>query len=74
MARYAVIEVTVADVEPVASFLARVLAANALIMKMTADEAAGLPGTVAAGIAELQGAVRDLGARQPDTDTGDGVP
>lgn len=63
-----VVEVTIADIEPVASFIARALAANALIMKMTADEAAALPGTVAAGIAELQGAVRDLGARQPAAD------
>jgi hypothetical protein len=60
-----VAEVTIADIEPVASFIARVLAANAVIAGMTADEAAGLPGGVAAGIAELQGACRDLGAGQP---------
>jgi hypothetical protein len=28
---------------------------------MTAQDAAGLPGTVAAGLAELQSAIRDLG-------------
>jgi hypothetical protein len=55
------VEVTLADVEPVASFIARVLAANAQISKMTAAEAAALPGTVAAGISDLQAAVRDLG-------------
>jgi hypothetical protein len=55
------VEVTLADVEPVASFIARVLAANAVIAKMTAAEAAALPGTVAAGISDLQAAVRDLG-------------
>lgn len=59
------IEVSVADVQPVASFIARVLAADALIAKMTAAEAAALPGTVAAGIADLQSAVRDLGMLPP---------
>ncbi len=68
-----VVEVRIADVEPVASFIARAHAASALIGKMTAGEAAGLPGTVAAGIAELQGALRDLGARRPVADAdGDG--
>jgi hypothetical protein len=71
VARAVVVEVTVSDVEPVASFIARVLAADALIRKMTAAEAAALPGTVAAGIAELQGACRDLSARQPEADAGD---
>jgi hypothetical protein len=59
------IEVSVADVQPVASFIARVLAADAMIAKMTAAEAAALPGTVAAGIADLQSAVRDLGLPAP---------
>jgi hypothetical protein len=73
VASYAVVKVTLADVEPVASFIARVLAADALIRKMTAAEAAALPGTVAAGIAELQSALRDLGAPQPAGDAdGDG--
>jgi hypothetical protein len=73
VARYAVVKVTLADVEPVASFIARVLAADAPIRKMTAAEAAALPGTVAAGIAELQGACRDLAAGQPPgTAGGDG--
>jgi hypothetical protein len=55
------VEVTLADVEPVASFIARACKADAMIRDMTADEAAALPGTVAAGIAELQAAVRELG-------------
>jgi hypothetical protein len=38
---------------------------------MTAAEAAALPGTVAAGIAELQSALRDLGARRPAGDADD---
>jgi hypothetical protein len=59
------IEVSVADVQPVASFIARVLAADAMIARMTAVEAAALPGTVAAGIADLQAAVRDLGLPAP---------
>lgn len=59
----AVAEVTVrvADVEPVAGFIARVCRADALSRKMTAAEAAALPGTVAEAISELQSAVRDLG-------------
>jgi hypothetical protein len=32
---------------------------------MTAQDAAGLPGTVAAGLAELQSAIRDLGVVVP---------
>jgi hypothetical protein len=71
VARYAVVEVTLADVEQVASFIARAHAADALIRKMTAAEAAALPGTVAAGIAELQSALRDLGARRPAGDADD---
>jgi hypothetical protein len=59
------VEVTLADVEPVASFIARVLAANALLGKMTAAEAASLPGTTAEGISDLQAAVRDLGSVPP---------
>jgi hypothetical protein len=74
VARYAVVEVTLADVEPVASFIARAHVADALIRKMTAAEAAALPGTVAAGIGELQSALRDLGARQPAADADDGDP
>jgi len=71
VARYAVVKVTVADVEPVASFIARAHAASALISGMTPAEAAGLPGCVAEGIAELMSALRDLGARQPAGDDGD---
>jgi hypothetical protein len=63
------VEVTLADVEPVASFIARACKADAMIRDMTSDEAAALPGTVAAGIAELQSAVRDLGVTVPQ-DTG----
>jgi hypothetical protein len=59
MAQYATLEVTIADVEPVAGFIAR------MIRAMTAQDAAGLPGTVAAGLAELQSAVRDLGVTVP---------
>jgi hypothetical protein len=65
------VEVTLADVEPVASFIARVLAANAVIGKMTAAEAAGLPGTVAEGISGLQSAVRDLGTPAPPAEDDD---
>lgn len=61
MAAVARVEVSIADVEPVAGFIARVLAADAKIRKMTAAEAAALPGTVAEGIMDLQLAVRDLG-------------
>lgn len=61
MAQIARVEVTIADVEPVASFIARACKADAMIRAMTAAEAAALPGTAAAGIAELQAAVRDLG-------------
>ncbi|HEX3959936.1 MAG TPA: hypothetical protein VHZ03_25425 [Trebonia sp.] len=61
MAQYATLEVTIADVEPVAGFIARVCRADAMIRAMTAQDAAGLPGTVAAGLAELQSAIRDLG-------------
>lgn len=68
MASVARVDVTLADVEPVASFIARVLAANAVIGKMTAAEAAGLPGTVAEGISGLQSAVRDLGTVPPAED------
>ena len=61
MASVTRVEVTLADVEPIASFIARACKADAMIRAMTPGEAAGLPGTVAAGIAELQSAVRDLG-------------
>lgn len=70
MARAAQVEITIADVEPVAAFIARTCKADAMIRRMTATEAAALPGTVAAGIAELQSAVRDLGispAHEGDT-------
>lgn len=61
MAQVARVEVTLADVEPVARFIAQACKADAMIRRMTAQEAAELPGTVAAGIAELQSAVRHLG-------------
>jgi hypothetical protein len=59
------VDVHLADVEPVASFIGRVHAAYALFGKMTAVEAADLPGCVASGIADLHAAIRDLGAGQP---------
>lgn len=62
MAQVARVEVTLADVEPIARFIAQACKASAMIASMTAQEAAELPGTVAAGIAELQSAVRNLGA------------
>lgn len=61
MAHVTRVEVTLADVEPVARFIAQACKASAMIASMTAQEAAELPGTVAAGIAELQSAVRHLG-------------
>lgn len=61
MAQYATLEVTIADVEPVASFIARVCKADAMIRAMTPQDAADLPGAVVEGITELQSAVRDLG-------------
>lgn len=64
MAQVARVEVTIADVEPVASFIARVCKASAMMRDMTAVEAAALPGAAAAGMAELQAAVRDLGVTQ----------
>ena len=65
MAKIARVEVTIADIEPVASFIAAVCKADALIRRMSAAEAAELPGDVAAGIAELQAAIRDLGVAVP---------
>jgi hypothetical protein len=61
VAQVARVEVTIADVEPIARFIARVCKAGAMMRDMTAGEAAALPGAAAAGIAELQAAVRDLG-------------
>jgi hypothetical protein len=69
VARTARVEVFLADVEPVASFIARVHAASALFARMTALEAASLPGTVAEGIADLHAAIRLLG--QPPPPDGD---
>lgn len=68
MAQYATLEVTIADVEPVASFIARVCKADAMLRGMTAQDAADLPGAVVEGIAELQAAVRDLGTVPPRGD------
>ena len=70
--RVARVEVTISDVEPVASFIARTIAASAMISQMTVAEAAALPGNVAAGIAELQGAIRDLGTVPAVADDPDG--
>lgn len=55
------VTVRVADVEPIAGFIARVCRAEALSRQMTTAEAVALPGTAASAIAELQSAVRDLG-------------
>ena len=65
MTDVATVTLRVADVEPIASFISRVHKADAMIRGMTAQEAADLPGTVVAGITELQSAVRDLGAVPP---------
>jgi hypothetical protein len=69
MAQVAHVEVTLTDVQPVARFIAAVCRADAMIRSMTKAEAAALPETVAAGVAELQSAVTDLGAvRDPAED------
>lgn len=65
------VDVHLADVEPVASFIARVHAAHSLFAKMTALEAANLPGTAAEGIADLHAAIRLLG-QPPPPDADDG--
>lgn len=73
MARTARVDVHLADVEPIASFIGRVHAAHALFGKMTALEAADLPGTVAEGIADLHAAIRLLGQPPPpEADDDDG--
>ena len=74
MAQVARVEVTLCDVQPVARFIASVCRADAMIRSMTAQEAAALPETVAAGVAELQAAVRSLGVLHgPDYDAGGAV-
>jgi hypothetical protein len=66
------VEVHLADVEPVASFIGRVHAAYALFAKMDALEAASLPGCAAEGIADLHAAIRMLGQPPPpDADEGE---
>jgi hypothetical protein len=71
VAQVARVEVTLCDVQPVARFIAAVCRADAMIRSMTAQEAAALPETVAAGVAELQSAVQALGVlRDPDYGAG----
>jgi hypothetical protein len=75
VAQVARVEVTLADVQPVARFIASVCRADAMIRSMTKAEAAALPETVAAGVAELQAAVADLGVlRDPGYDAGGILP
>jgi hypothetical protein len=61
MAHVATVEVLVADVEPVSSFIARCCEAANHFYGMTPEQVCALPDECAAGIAVLQSALRDVG-------------
>lgn len=54
----------IADVEPVASFIARVCKAESFLRSMTKEEAVALPDKAVMAMGELQMAVSDLAAAQ----------
>jgi hypothetical protein len=56
----AVVHVKVADVEPFARFIGRIVEANSAFRGLTAEEVKALPANAAKGIAELQAALREL--------------
>lgn len=61
----ATVEVWLSDLEPVASFIARVCAADAGMRQITAEQTIGLPDSFLAAWGQLQSAVEDLGACMP---------
>jgi hypothetical protein len=65
----ATVEVWLSDLEPVASFIARVCAADAGMRQITAEQTAGLPDSFLATWGQLQSAVEDLRACVPAKDT-----
>lgn len=60
MAQVTRVQVTVADLQPVAAFIAACARADAMIRSASLEERASLPGTVASGAAELEAAVATL--------------
>ena len=68
-----VVDVRAADLQPVADFIAKVARGDALLRRMSRDEAIALPDTATAGWTLIQEALRDLGKRrQAQTSHGDG--
>lgn len=57
----ATVNLRVADLEPVMSFIVRVCQADAAIKRMTPQEMCAMPEAAILGISMLQSAVRDLG-------------
>lgn len=60
MAETASITVKVADIEPVASFIAKTLRAEAWLRQLTSEQMAALPQPAIAAMQMLQEAVSDL--------------
>lgn len=54
------VRVTIADLEPVCGFIAKVLQADAKMRRITAEEAAALPDFTVAGMGLLQEAVAEI--------------
>lgn len=63
--RTVAVELTIADKEPVASFVADAAEALDVLSALSADELAGCPAAVAAGIAGLRAAVSRLAGSEP---------
>lgn len=57
----AAVNIKVTDLEPFKRFIALVAKANAHFYALSVDEVKALPGGACAGIAALQGALRELG-------------
>lgn len=61
----ATVEVWLADLEPVATFIVKAVQAERALYHLSKDEACALPGGAVKAMAILQGAVRDLGDHVP---------
>lgn len=68
----ATVSISVADVQPVARFIADVARAEACFRGMTADECAGMPDKAARGLMALQQALDRLGLPMLRTGGGGG--
>jgi hypothetical protein len=59
------VAVTIADLEPVAGFIAKACRAEAWLRQLTADQADDLPDVAVAAMSMLQEAVREIGGYLP---------